>query len=115
MDPIDLAVEAVEAQGEGEQLSFTKVAEQYNVSRHTLARRCKGTQASMQAKATNQQRLDPQQEQELIQHIERLTERGLSPTREMIRRFASGIAQEHVGKGWVTRFINKHHDKLVLR
>jgi hypothetical protein len=33
----------------------------------------------------------------------------------MIRRFASGIAQEHVGKGWVTRFINKHHDKLVSR
>jgi ABC-type transport system substrate-binding protein len=27
----------------------------------------------------------------------------------------SGIAQEHVGKGWVTRFINKHHDKLVSR
>jgi hypothetical protein len=50
-------------------------------------------------KATNQQRLDLQQEQELIQYIERLIERGLSPTREMIRRFALGIAQEHVGKG----------------
>ena len=33
----------------------------------------------------------------------------------MIRRFASGIAQEHVGKGWVTRFINKHHDQLISR
>jgi DNA-binding transcriptional regulator YiaG len=72
MDPIDLAVEAIEAQREGEKLSYTKVAQKYNVSRHTLARRCKGTQAPMQAKAINQQRLDPQQEQELIQHIERL-------------------------------------------
>jgi hypothetical protein len=115
MDPIDLAVEAMGAQDEGEQLSYTKVAEKYDVSRHTLARRCKGTQAPMQAKAINQQRLNPQQEQELIQHIERLTERGLAPTREMIRRFASGIAQEAVGKGWVTRFINKHHDKLITR
>jgi hypothetical protein len=33
----------------------------------------------------------------------------------MIRRCASGIAQEHVGKGWVTRFINKHHDQLISR
>jgi hypothetical protein len=33
----------------------------------------------------------------------------------MMRRFASGIAQEHVGKGWVTRFINKHHDQLTSR
>jgi transposase len=35
MDPIELAVKAIEAQGEGEQLSYTKVAEKYNVSRHT--------------------------------------------------------------------------------
>ena len=33
----------------------------------------------------------------------------------MIRRFASGVAQEHVGKGWVTRFVNKHHDQLISR
>jgi hypothetical protein len=59
MDPIDLAVEAMKSQGEEEQLSYTKVAGKYNVSRHKLARRCKGTQAPMQAKAINQQRVDP--------------------------------------------------------
>jgi hypothetical protein len=115
MESMELAVEAIEAQGEGEQLSYTKVADEYNVSRHTLARRCKGIQAPVHAKNLNQQRLNSQQEQELIQHIERLTERGLPPTREMIRRFASGVAQEHVGKGWVTRFVNKHHDQLISR
>jgi hypothetical protein len=36
MNPMELAVGAIEAQGEGEQLSYTKVAEEYNVSRHTL-------------------------------------------------------------------------------
>jgi hypothetical protein len=35
MDPIELAVGAMEAQGKGEQLSYTKVAEKYNMSRHT--------------------------------------------------------------------------------
>jgi hypothetical protein len=39
--------------------------------------------------------------------------RGLLPTREMIRRFASGVAQEQVRKGWVTRFVNKHYDQLI--
>jgi hypothetical protein len=37
MVPIELAVKAIEAQGGGEQLSYAKVAEKYNVSRHTLA------------------------------------------------------------------------------
>jgi hypothetical protein len=110
MNPMELAVGAMEAQGEGEQLSYTKVAEGYNMSRHTLARRCKGIQAPVHAKNLNQKRLNPQQEQELIKHIERLTERGLPPTREMIKRFALGVAQEHVGNRWVTCFVNKYHD-----
>jgi AraC-like DNA-binding protein len=43
MDPIDAAVAAIEAQDEGEQLLYTEVADRFNISRHTLARRCKGT------------------------------------------------------------------------
>jgi hypothetical protein len=90
MDPIELAVGAIEAQGEGEQLSYIKVAEKYNVSRHTLARRCKGIQAPVATKILNQQHLNPQQEQELIQHIERPTERGLPPTRERLGGLPQG-------------------------
>jgi hypothetical protein len=99
IDPIDLAVEAMEAQDENEQLSYTKFAEKYHLSRHTLARRCKGTQAPMQAKAINQQHLNPQQEQEPIQYIGRLTERGRAPTREMIRRFCMRDSSGGSGKG----------------
>jgi hypothetical protein len=88
MGLIELAVGAMEAQDEGEQLSYTKIAEEYNVSRHTLARRCKGIQAPVHAKTLNQQRLNPQQEQELIQHIERLTERKSRKK----RRFRSNLS-----------------------
>jgi hypothetical protein len=42
MDSMELAVRAMEMQGEGEQLLHTKAAEEYNVSRHALARRYKG-------------------------------------------------------------------------
>jgi hypothetical protein len=99
VDPIQEAVGEMKSQEQGAELSYTKVAEKHGVSRHTLARRCKGIQTSSAAKATNQQKLNPQQEHELLKYIEVLSERGLAPTREMIRNFASGIAQEHVGKG----------------
>jgi hypothetical protein len=33
----------------------------------------------------------------------------------MLRRLASGIAQEEVGKQWVTRFVNRYHNQLVSR
>jgi transcriptional regulator GlxA family with amidase domain len=61
MEPIQAAVEEMKAHGEEEQLSYIQVAEKHNVSRHTLARRCRGIQAPVQAKAINQQRLNPQQ------------------------------------------------------
>jgi hypothetical protein len=53
MDPMELAAGAMEGQSKGEQLAYTKIAEKYNVSRHTLARRCKGIQAPIQAKNLN--------------------------------------------------------------
>jgi hypothetical protein len=53
MNPMELAVRAMEAQGEGEQFSYIKVTKEYNVSKHTLARRCKGIQALVHAKNLN--------------------------------------------------------------
>jgi hypothetical protein len=54
------------------------------------------------------QKLNPQQEAELVKYIEGLTARRLRPTWEMVQNFASTIAKEDVGKCWVTRFINRH-------
>ncbi|KAF1975308.1 hypothetical protein BU23DRAFT_409832, partial [Bimuria novae-zelandiae CBS 107.79] len=60
-----------------------------------------------------QQKLTPQQEEELVQYIKRLTERHMPPTREMIQNFASTIAKEPVSESWVTRFINRHSIHLI--
>jgi ABC-type Zn uptake system ZnuABC Zn-binding protein ZnuA len=49
-----------------------------------------------QVKNSKQQKLSPQQEQELVQYIKELTEKCLPPTREMIRNFASTIAKHSV-------------------
>lgn len=115
MGPIDKAVEDIKLQEPGEQLSYRKVAAKHGVDRSTLARRCKGIQAPMAAKAINQQKLSPQQELELVRYIEDLTKRGLPPTREMIRNFASHVAKERLSESWVTRFINRHKVHLISR
>ena len=50
MDPINVAIAAIELQELGEELSYRSVAEMYGVSRSTLARRHKGRQARLDEK-----------------------------------------------------------------
>jgi hypothetical protein len=33
----------------------------------------------------------------------------------MIRNFASNICHNHVGNGWVTRFLHRNHDHLISK
>ena len=97
MSSINAALAAIESLKPGEKLSYRKIAAEYHCSRTTLARRHQGISASRDTKAQNQQALHPQQEQELLRYIERLTRQGLPPIRPMIRRFASSIAGKELG------------------
>src|SRR5689334_23130780 len=106
MSPIDKAIEEIESLGPCEPFSYAKIAKKYGVVRTTLMRRPKGITASPTTQASNSQKLNPQQEAELVKYIEGLTARRLQPTREMVRNFASAIAKQDVGKCWVNRFIN---------
>jgi hypothetical protein len=45
MERIDEAIAAIESPGNGEQLSYTKAAEKFNVDCSTLAQRHQGCQA----------------------------------------------------------------------
>ncbi|KAF1965078.1 hypothetical protein BU23DRAFT_490728, partial [Bimuria novae-zelandiae CBS 107.79] len=92
------AIEAIQSLDPGEKFSYRKIAATYGVDRTTLSRRHKRVQAPNKAKNINQQKLNPQQEEELIRYIKRLTERHTPPTREIIRNFASIIAKELVSE-----------------
>ena len=59
--------------------------------------------------------IPPQQELELVQYITELHKVGLSPTREMIRNFASEVAGRELHISWVDRFLHRHPDHLMLR
>jgi hypothetical protein len=102
MNPIQEAIEYIESREPGDQFSYRKVAEKFNVDRTTLARRHQGKQSTYATKGKRQQLLDPQQEHKLVLYIERCVRRGLPPTREMIANFAETIAKREVSQSWVT-------------
>ncbi|KAK7181173.1 hypothetical protein PSPO01_12805 [Paraphaeosphaeria sporulosa] len=100
------------ARGELEPGSIRSRREIY-VNRTMLSRRHKRAQAPNKAKNINQQKLNPQQEQELIRYITKLIERYLPSSREMIKNFTATIAKEPVSESWVTRFITQHSTHLI--
>jgi hypothetical protein len=115
MSPIEAALAAIEALEPSEKLIYAQIARKYSVAVSTLSQRHRGVSSSRAIKAQNQQALHPQQEQELLRYIERLTRQGLPPTRPMIRRFASSIARKELGVHWVDRYIERHQVDLISR
>ncbi|KAF1937162.1 hypothetical protein EJ02DRAFT_304405, partial [Clathrospora elynae] len=113
MSPMEAAIAAIKLLEPGEPFTYTAIAHAHGVNRVTLAQRHKHSQVSCEARAIKQQKLDPQQELELVQYIEGLTRRALPPTREMIQNFASQVAKEPVGEGWETCFINRNSKHLI--
>jgi hypothetical protein len=50
-----------------------------------------------------------------VQYIERCTERGLPPTREMVRNFGTAIAKWEASDAWVSRFLHRHEVDLTVK
>ncbi|KAF1935023.1 hypothetical protein EJ02DRAFT_362398 [Clathrospora elynae] len=110
---IEAVLAAIESLEPGEKFTYQQIAAAHGVNQSTLSRRHKQSHVLHEAKSINQQKLNPQQELELVEYIKMLTKRGLPPTREMVQNFASCVAKEPVGEGWVTRFINRMKDYLT--
>jgi hypothetical protein len=115
MAPIDEAIADLKSHERDEDFSIRGIAKKHGVEYSTLRRRWTGQTSSKQVGYAQQQKLSPQQEEGLVQYIGGLTARRLPPTRAMIRNFASNISKQHVGEGWVTRFINRNHDQLISK
>ncbi|KAF7571203.1 hypothetical protein PtrM4_112050 [Pyrenophora tritici-repentis] len=115
MAPIDEAIEDLKSRGSEEQFTLKEVAEKHGVDRSTLGRRWRGVTGPRDAGHASRQALNPQQESELVRYIEGLTNKGLPPTREMIRNFSSEVAHQQLSESWVTRFINRHEIHLISK
>jgi len=113
MDPLELALESLKSLEIGEKPNYTQVAKKYGVRRDQLARHHRGVQGTHAEKCENQRLLNSTQETALIQYIDGLCKKGLPPSSQMIRNFASEIAGREAGKTWVTRFLHRHNIDLI--
>jgi transposase-like protein len=105
MEPIDAALAAVDALEPGEKLVYAQIAKKHGVEPTTLRRRHQGLTTSRAAYHENRRALHPQQEIELIQCIDRISKQGLPPSRDIVRRLASQLAQKELRYHWVNCFV----------
>jgi hypothetical protein len=115
MNPILDAIAAIDSAEPGEQLSYRTAGTQFNVNAETLRCRHQGTKLDHAGAANSKQLLSPQQEIELVQYINELTEQGLLPTRTMIQNFASAVAAWACSKRWVSRFLCQNSAHLCSK
>jgi Tc5 transposase DNA-binding domain len=93
--------------------NYSAVAKKYGLVRSTLTRRALGeTTSRKQFQSDKHQCLTDTQEWVLINQINRLTERGIPPTSQMVKNFAEEIIGRSVGKNWVGQFCRRHQNEL---
>jgi hypothetical protein len=108
---IEAAIADLESQN---RKNFKATATKWNLDRTTLARRYRGETGSKQeANSYTRQRLTDTQEKTLITHINKLSDRGMPPTPQIIKNLAEEIAHVTLGKNWVARFCERHQDQLT--
>ena len=78
-------------------------------TRTTLAKRFQGkTVSNQEANSYARRQLTDIQEKTLIQYINKLSDRGLPPTPQIVKNFVEEIADEALRKNWVSRFCERH-------
>src|SRR5450432_1435187 len=93
--------------------SYTSTAERFLLNRTTLTRRFKGSQQSFQvAREETHQCLTLAQEEALISFINRLIERSLPPTSQIVKNVAEELCNKPIRKNWVGYFTERYKDRL---
>ena len=108
---IEAAIADLESQ---ERVNYAVTARKWNLDRSTLSRRHRGETGSNQdANSYARRQLTDVQEKTLIQYINKLSNRGLPPTPQIVKNLAEEIAGVALGKNWVSRFCKRHQDQLL--
>jgi hypothetical protein len=117
MVAIDAAIETLESQELGEKVPYIKLAEEYDVSRSTLARRHQGRQGTIEARNRGNQKLSPQQEWELVKYIYQESRSQRAGSYEAYNTIFRGgdLKKKHMGIGWVTRFYHRNEAHLISK
>ena len=96
--------------------NYRATARKYNLSHSTLMRRFKGqTVPNCKATSTHRKKLSTAQEQTLVGHINKLSNRGLLPTLQIIKNIAEELLKQIVGRNWVHHFVTRYKNQLVCK
>ena len=110
MDSIDIALDDLKGQLKPNVLATAK---KHGLVESTLRRRWKGQTVSIgHAILEYYQQLTSTQEEVLIGHINRLTDRGIPPTPRMVRNLAEEVINGPLRKNWTTAFVKRHKIRL---
>ena len=115
MTAIEKAIAAIDSQDIEGQLSYRAAAKKFGVEVTILTRRHQNKTQSQTAAAKKRQLLTPLQESELVKYIEKLSERGLIPSRSIVKNYVAVIAEWEPSNSWVTRFLKLHNDIICIR
>ena len=95
-------------------LQYAKTARKYNIERTTLMRRYKGQTASYQeARSIHQRLLTNAQEEVILDHISKISARGLPPTPQILQNLVVELVQHDIGERWVRRFCQRHKNRIA--
>jgi hypothetical protein len=112
-DKSALVTKAVLAIRSGEFKDYSNAAKKFHCSHTAVMRRIKGlTKTRQEANSFYHQCLTTDEEEVLISRINKLTDRGLPPTSQIVRNLAEEIRGEPVGKNWTGQFVKRHKDRL---
>lgn len=110
---IKAAISDLESQ---EAPNFKATAKKYNIDRTTLMRRFKGqTVPHLEACSIHRKLLTNAQEVVLIEHIRKLSDRGLPPTQKILQNLVVEIVGHPVGGRYIERFQKRYENDLASR
>lgn len=93
--------------------NISATALKWGIVESTLRRRWKGQTVSYStARSQSSMLLTHAQESVLIDHINKLSDRGLHPTPQMVENLVVEIVGHSIGQGWIRRFYRRHKNEL---
>lgn len=96
-----------------EKPNYAATAKRFNVAETTLRRRFLGEGLSRQQYASERcQHLNTVQEEVLLGYIDKLTNKHIPPTTQIIRNLAEELLGHPVGKNWAAGFCKRHKDRV---
>src|SRR5450432_3366504 len=103
---IQAAIADLESQ---DRINYAAVAKKWKVDHSTLSRRHRGeTGPNQDATSYARRQLTDAQEKALIRHINKLSNRGIPPTPQIVKNIAEEIVCVTLGPNWVSRFYRRH-------